>query len=91
MCIFEPINLDGTIISRASLHNEEFIKNKNIRINNFVYVIKSGDIIPEIIKSEPDNNIQINSEFKMPDFCPSCNSKLVSEENESNKILKCIN
>lgn len=91
VCIFEPINLDGTIISRASLHNEDFIKNKDIRIHNYVYVIKSGDIIPEIIKSEPDNNIKISPEFKMPDFCPSCKSKLVCEKSENNKILKCIN
>ena len=91
VCIFEPINLGGSIVSRASLHNEDFIKNKDIRINNFVYVIKSGDIIPEIIKSEPDNNIKTSPEFKMPDFCPSCISKLVYEENENNKILKCIN
>jgi len=91
VCIFEPINLGGSIVSRASLHNEDFIKNKDIRIYNYVYVIKSGDIIPEIIKSEPDNNIKISPEFKMPDFCPSCKSKLVCEKNENNKILKCIN
>ena len=91
VCIFEPVNLSGSMVSKASLHNEDFIKNKDVRIGNFVYVIKSGDIIPEIIKSEPDSNIQTNFEFKMPDFCPSCGKKLTFENNNNNKILKCKN
>lgn len=91
VCVFEPINLGGSIVTRASLHNADFIKNKDIRINDFVFVNKSGDIIPEIVKSESDPNVHRSPEFKMPDSCPSCGSKLVFEKHESNKIAKCKN
>lgn len=91
VCVFEPANLGGSVVTRASLHNAEFIRTKDIRINDFVFVIKSGDIIPEIVKSEPNSNTKRSPEFRMPDFCPSCGSKLVFEKHGSTKIAKCKN
>ena len=89
--IFDEVNLGGSSISRASLHNEEFIKIKNIHIGDFVYVIKAGDIIPEIVKSESDPN-DFPRNIVMPRNCPSCGSKLkVYYTTDNGRIFKCEN
>lgn len=90
VCIFEPVNLDGSCVSKASLHNIDFIKTKDIRIGDFVFVNKSGDIIPEIVKCEHDSHNK-NPEFKVPDNCPSCGSKLAFEKDGNSTIIKCKN
>ncbi len=76
----EPVALDGSIISAASLHNYDFITSKNIKINNYVKIYKAGDVIPyvfDVDNSHPSNHL---IEFKKPTHCPSCHSALVSYE-----------
>lgn len=78
--IFEPVFLSGTTVSRASLHNEDFIKEKDIRVGDTVILRKAGEIIPEVIKVKEHS---FSSEpFFMPKLCPSCGSLVVREEGE---------
>ncbi len=84
---FEPIQLAGTTVSRAVLHNEDFISEKGICIGDTIIVRKAGDIIPEVVGVAKHNN---NSKpFKMPDFCPSCGAKTFREESEA--AIRCTN
>ena len=85
--IFKPVLIAGSTVSRAVLHNEDFIKLKDIRINDIVIVRKAGEIIPEVVKvkSHSENSIP----FEMPDVCPSCGSKVSRNENEA--ALRCYN
>lgn len=85
--VFEPIMLAGTSVSRATLHNEDFIASKEIGIGDTIIVRKAGDIIPEVLSvSKHSKNSQV---FKMPDFCPSCNSPVFREEGEA--VIRCTN
>lgn len=91
VCVFEPVYIDGTLISKASLHNEDFILSKNIRIGDYVYVIKSGDIIPEISKCEVNPSNDRNESFKMPLRCPSCGSEVFIDSSKEGKTYRCAN
>ena len=84
---FDPIILAGTTVSRATLHNEDFIKQKGICIGDTIVVRKAGDIIPEVltVKKHKQNAVP----FKMPDICPSCGSPVTREEGES--VVRCTN
>lgn len=83
--IFEPIELAGTIVSRAVLHNQDFIDEKDIRINDTIVVRKAGDIIPEVLKSvEHQPN---SSTYRIPDICPSCGESVVKEDS----AYRCVN
>ena len=85
--VFDPIQLAGTTVSRATLHNEDFITSKGIGIGDTIIVRKAGDIIPEVLAvSKKGENSQI---FKMPEFCPSCNSPVFREEDEA--VIRCTN
>ena len=85
--IFDPIQLAGTTVSRATLHNEDFISSKGIGIGDTIVVRKAGDIIPEVLAvSKHAENSEI---FKMPAFCPSCNSPVFREEDEA--VIRCRN
>lgn len=87
VAIFEPIHLAGTTVSRASLHNEDFIRDKNINIGDTIIVRKAGDIIPEVVSlSKKGDN---SSFFTLPLFCPSCGARVVREENEA--VTRCTN
>ena len=83
--IFDPITLAGTTVTRAVLHNDDFIKEKDIRIGDTVILRKAGEIIPEVVRvvKHKENSV----EFKMPTHCPSCGSKVVKEESEV--ALRC--
>lgn len=83
--VFEPIQLAGTTVSRAVLHNEDFINEKNIAIGDVIRVRKAGDIIPEVVSVVEHCNI--NSAYKMPNTCPSCGSEVVREEGEA--AIRC--
>lgn len=87
--ILDPVHVAGTTVSRASLHNEDLIKQKDIRINDTVMIKKAGDIIPEVIRSLPEKRIGNEKEFHMPSHCPECGSELVRLEGEV--ALRCIN
>ncbi len=87
VAIFEPIILAGTSVSRAVLHNQQFIDEKDIRIGDTILVRKAGEIIPEVIRSVKH---QKNSAvFRLPECCPVCGMKAVRYEDES--VLRCPN
>lgn len=87
VAVFKPVTLAGTTVSRAVLHNQDFINERDIRIGDIVEVRKAGDIIPEVIRSVRHRE---NAErFILPDVCPVCSTPCVREEGES--VLRCPN
>ncbi|WP_147536045.1 NAD-dependent DNA ligase LigA [Bacillus marasmi] len=87
--ILEPVKVAGTTVSRASLHNEDLIREKDIRLGDQVVVKKAGDIIPEVVNVLVERRTGEEQEFKMPTHCPECESELVRFEDEV--ALRCIN
>lgn len=87
--VLEPVRVAGTTVSRASLHNEDLITEKDIRIGDTVLIKKAGDIIPEVIKSITEERSGNEEPFHMPKKCPTCDSELVRLEEEV--ALRCIN
>lgn len=87
--ILQPVRVAGTTVGRASLHNEDLIREKDIRIGDMVVVKKAGDIIPEVVSVLADRRTGDEQEFHMPDTCPECISELVRLEEEV--ALRCIN
>ncbi|MDU9419134.1 NAD-dependent DNA ligase LigA [Staphylococcus lloydii] len=87
--ILEPVRVAGTTVSRASLHNEDLIHEKDIRIGDSVVIKKAGDIIPEVINSIVDRRPDDAVPYHMPTHCPSCDHELVRIEGEV--ALRCIN
>lgn len=75
----EPVQLAGTTVRHASLHNEDFIKSKDIRIGDMVVVEKAGEIIPYIVRSEPEARTGKEKHFHFPRTCPSCGGPVVRE------------
>ena len=87
VAVFEPIILAGTSVSRATLHNQDFIDEKKISIGDIIKVRKAGDIIPEVLSvSKSCGN---NSSFKLPKVCPDCGTELIREADES--AIRCPN
>jgi DNA ligase (NAD+) len=78
----EPVQLAGSTIRRATLHNENFIIDNDIRINDYVYIEKGGDVIPKVTSVDLSKRTDKNQLFKMPHVCPVCGSKLVRPEEE---------
>ena len=79
----EPVQLSGTIVQRATLHNEDFIKSLDIRPGDRVWVEKGGEIIPKITGKEQSDEVQSTKDFSFPDVCPECGAKLVRVEGEA--------
>jgi DNA ligase (NAD+) len=77
--VLEPVKVQGSTISRATLHNEDYIKMKDINVNDYVYIRKAGDVIPEVVKVEMGRRKNIIP-FKMIEECPICSSSLVKKE-----------
>lgn len=75
----KPVSIGGTIITRATLHNEDEIKRLGVKIGDSVIVGRAGDVIPDIIKVLPELRTGKEKEFKMPKLCPSCGTKIVKE------------
>lgn len=84
--VLSPVHLAGTTVSRATLHNQDFINEKGVNIGDIVTVRKAGDIIPEVLCV---NEKRSNGSFVYPERCPSCSEKVVREEGESD--IRCIN
>lgn len=84
--VLSPVHLAGTTVSRATLHNQDFINEKGVNVGDIVTVRKAGDIIPEVLCV---NEKRSNGSFVYPERCPSCNEKVVREEGESD--IRCIN
>jgi DNA ligase (NAD+) len=87
--ILEPVKVAGTTVQRASLHNEDLIREKDIKLGDKVVVKKAGDIIPEVVNVLADLRTGEEVEFHMPTHCPECESELVRLEGEV--ALRCIN
>jgi len=85
----EPVKVAGTTVKRASLHNEDLIREKDIKIGDIVVVKKAGDIIPEVVNVLAERRTGEEKEFHMPAHCPECESDLVRIEGEV--ALRCIN
>ncbi|MBF0709402.1 NAD-dependent DNA ligase LigA [Alkalihalobacillus hwajinpoensis] len=87
--VLEPVLVAGTTVQRASLHNEDLIREKDIKIGDYVVVKKAGDIIPEVVSVLEDRRSGEEKAFSMPEKCPECDSDLVRLEEEV--ALRCIN
>lgn len=85
--VFEPVLLAGSTVSRATLHNQDFITEKDIRIGDEVAVRKAGDIIPEVVRvvSHAGNSVP----YILPSICPSCSAPVIREEGEA--AVRCVN
>lgn len=86
VAVFEPVFLAGTSVSRATLHNQDFINEKNISVGDIIKVRKAGDIIPEVLGA-----VEKHSEgaYTLPENCPDCGTKLVKSEDEA--AVRCPN
>lgn len=87
--LLEPVTLAGTTVKRASLHNEDIIREKDIHIGDHVIVKKAGDIIPEVVGVLTEHRTGEEQPYSMPTHCPECGSELVRLEEEV--ALRCIN
>ena len=85
--VFTPVLVAGSTVSRATLHNEDFIKEKGIRIGDTVVIRKAGDIIPEVLKVTAHG--ENSSEYEMPKYCPSCGAPVTREKDEA--AIRCNN
>lgn len=85
--VFEPVFLAGSTVSRATLHNQDFITEKDIRIGDEVAIRKAGDIIPEVVRvvSHAENSVP----YILPSICPSCSAPVIREEGEA--AVRCVN
>ena len=88
--VLSPVRLAGTVVSRATLHNLEFIRERNIKLGDIVIVRKAGDIIPEVVRSVTDRRDGSEREFMMPTLCPSCNEPVFYDADEA-AAARCTN
>lgn len=89
VAVLEPVLIAGSMVKRASLHNEDILKEKGVMIGDEVVVHKAGDVIPEIIKVLKEKRTGNEKSFSMPATCPSCNRGLIRLEGEV--ALRCVN
>ncbi len=83
----EPINVGGVLVSHATLHNEDEIKRKDIRIGDMVIVQRAGDVIPQVVAVRTDKRCADSKPFDFPHICPECGAHAIREENEA--IRRC--
>ena len=87
VAVFEPVWLAGTTVSRAVLHNQDYIDSKDIRIGDIIAVRKAGDIIPEVVRSV--SHAENSEPFIIPHICPVCHGKAERAEDEA--VIRCVN
>ncbi|MBO5649095.1 MAG: NAD-dependent DNA ligase LigA, partial [Clostridia bacterium] len=87
--VLAPVRLAGTTVSRATLHNIDFIRERDIRIGDTVYVQKAGDIIPEVLRVKKEDRTGSETEYFMPEACPSCGGKVYRDAAEA--ATRCTN
>ncbi len=87
MAILEPVRVAGSVISKTTLHNEDFVKEKDIRIGDKVLIQKAGDVIPEVVEVLKDKRTGNEVIFEMPTKCPVCGAEAVREEGEA--VTRC--
>ncbi len=91
VAILEPVNIGGVTVSRATLHNEDEIRRKDIRVHDTVMVVRSGDVIPKVVKVVTAKRIGSEIIFKMPDTCPVCSHPVLREKQDRSHINRCVN
>jgi DNA ligase (NAD+) len=89
VALMKPVNVGGVTVSRATLHNEDEIIKKDIRIGDTVIIQRAGDVIPEVVKVVTSQRTGSEKKFKMPTKCPECNSDVIRPEGEA--AYRCIN
>ncbi len=87
MAILEPVKVAGSTISKTTLHNEDFIKEKGLKIGDTVVIQKAGDVIPEVVSVNTKKRNGKEKEFKMPTVCPICGAPAIREEGEA--VIRC--
>ncbi len=87
MAILEPVKVAGSTISKTTLHNQDFIKEKELKIGDTVVIQKAGDVIPEIVKVLKEKRTGQEKDFEMPTVCPVCGAEAVREEGEA--AIRC--
>jgi DNA ligase (NAD+) len=86
--VLQPVRVAGSTVSRATLHNEDNIRDKDIRIGDWVVIQKAGDVIPEVVRALPERRDGSERIFKMPQVCPECGSEVYREPGEA--VARCI-
>ena len=87
MAILEPVKVAGSTISKTTLHNEDFIKEKDLKIGDTVVIQKAGDVIPEVVEVKKEKRTGEEIDFEMPEVCPVCGGPAIREEGEA--VLRC--
>lgn len=87
----EPVHLAGTTVSRATLHNIDFIADKDIRIGDRVIVRKAGEIIPEIVRRAGESHAPGSVPYRMPDTCPACGAPVMRDADGDGAAVRCVN
>ena len=83
MAILEPVKVAGSTISKTTLHNEDFVKEKDLRIGDHVIIQKQGDVIPEVVDVLKNKRTGEEKLFNMPEYCPVCGAKAIREDGEA--------
>ncbi|MDA8136965.1 MAG: NAD-dependent DNA ligase LigA [Desulfobacteraceae bacterium] len=91
VALLEPVNVGGVMVSRATLHNEDEIRRKDIRIGDKALVVRAGDVIPKIVRIFPDRRNGTEKPFAMPEQCPVCLSKIERLKLDRSYMNKCVN
>ena len=81
--VLDPVKVAGSTVSAATLHNEDFVKNKDIKIGDYVVIRKAGDVIPEVVRALPERRKGNEKDFKMAEICPYCNLPLIRRKDEA--------
>lgn len=87
--VLDPVRVAGSTVQRATLHNEDNVKNKDIRVGDYVVIRKAGDVIPEVVRSLKERRDGSEKEFEMISTCPYCGTELVRKDNEA--AYYCMN
>ncbi|MGE5578309.1 MAG: NAD-dependent DNA ligase LigA [Syntrophothermus sp.] len=88
LAILRPVEVAGSVVSRVGLHNEDYIREKDIRIGDTVVIQKAGDVIPEVVRVIPEQRTGKEREFAMPEHCPECGADVVRPEGEA--VARCV-
>ncbi|HOL51109.1 MAG TPA: NAD-dependent DNA ligase LigA [Bacillota bacterium] len=86
--VFEPVDVGGVTVSRASLHNEDYVRAKDVRVGDAVIIQRAGDVIPEVVRVLVEERTGDEKEFEMPRVCPACGSEVLREAGEA--ATRCI-
>jgi DNA ligase (NAD+) len=87
VAVVNPVQLSGATVTNATLHNEDELRRKDVRIGDWVLMRRAGEVIPEVVKVLPDRRTGAEREFRFPEACPVCGAKVVREEGE--KVWRC--